>query len=190
MTRVFVAVLLALSLTGCALFKPEPWAKQIFAPSSVTDNAACDRGVREGSSKKDLDDKFGSVEFAPKQGDLAFATRSRTLYLLCYATGLISQGRPSSLRDSYTTFIRIQDSAVKRDQIKVQISLEQDGRELVRLTDAEIETEGDDKTWYSFKRFSQNQLSALEQTTSFTIIVNRGLGEERYPINPTNLPGL
>jgi hypothetical protein len=189
MRNLLAALILALSLSGCALFQPEPWAKQIFAPSSMTDQRSCDRGTQRGKSKQTLDD-FGRVKFTAKQGDLLFTTRGSKLHLLCYALGLIV-GRGSEEFDPiFRTDIRIEASGVKRENIKVEVSLEREGNEIARLTESETETEDNDKTWYSFRRLNQNQLAALEQTTSFTIVINRGLGEERYAVNPTILLGL
>ena len=179
---------LALSLSGCTMLKPESWAKQIFSPSSVTYNAACDQGILEASGSQELK-PIGRVVLSPKQGGLGVLAGYGQTHLICFGVGRILNRRPEEI-PQFATEIRIQDASVKRDQIKLQVSLEQDGRELSRLEEAEITPEGNDITVYRFKRFNANQLAALDQADSFTIIVNRGLSEERYPINPTNLPGL
>jgi hypothetical protein len=180
---------LALSLSGCALFQPESWAKQIFAPSSATDQRACERGKQRGKSEQ-RSESFGELEFKAKQGNLQVSTRSGKLYQFCFALGLFFDNGSIELNAAFYTDIRIEDAAVKRENIKVEVSLEREGTEIARLTESEKETEDNDKTWYSFRRLNQNQLAALEQTTSFTIVIDRGLGEERYAVNPTNLPGL
>jgi hypothetical protein len=189
MTRVLMILALALSLTGCALFKSEAWAKQILLPNASTDSTACNKGVQAGSARQELG-SFGTITFKPPQGSLGFSTRISQVYLLCYATGLIIGRKPDNIPDSFSTSVRIEDDTTTRAKIRVEISLEQDGNEIVRLTESEIETEGTAKTWYSFKRLSAAQQTALETANSFTIIVNRGAGEERYAVNPTNLPGL
>jgi hypothetical protein len=189
MTRVLMILALTLSLTSCALFKPEPWAKEIFAPSSATDQRSCDRGKQRGKSEQ-KSESFGELEFKAKQGNLQITTRGGKLYSLCYVLGLFFSDGSIELNPVFRTDIRIEDAAVKRENIKVEVSLEREGNEIARLTESETETEDNDKTWYSFRRLNQNQLAALEQTTSFTIIINRGLAEERYAVNPTSLPGL
>jgi hypothetical protein len=189
MRNFFAALIFAAALSSCALFQPEPWAKEIFAPSSATDQRSCDRGKQRGKSEQ-KSESFGELEFKAKQGDLRVATRGSKLYFLCYALGLFFSNGSIELSPVFRTDIRIEDAAVKRENIKVEVSLEREGNEIARLTESETETEDNDKTWYSFRRLNQNQLAALEQTTSFTIVINRGLGEERYAVNPTNLPGL
>jgi hypothetical protein len=185
---VFAAFLLT-CITASSQSVQESWGKQIFGPSSATDQRACERGKLRGNSQQNPE-TFGELEFKAKQGYLLIYTRGGQLYSYCYAIGLALSNVSIELSPVFRTIIRIEDAAVKRENIKVEVSLEREGNEIARLTESETETEDSDKTWYSFRRLNQNQLAALEQTTSFTIIINRGLGEERYAVNPTSLPGL
>ena len=188
MKRVFVAVLLAVSLTGCALFKPEPWARQIFAPSSQSQSTACDRGI---NSNQELPPIVGRVFLSPKVGELSFHSQLGQLQLLCYLAPSFARDQLSLIASIAQTYVLFQDSSVKRENVKVEISLERDGQELVRLKPSTVTPrEESAATVFEFARLTSDQLTALEQTTSFSIIVNRGLGEERYAVNPTNLLGL
>jgi hypothetical protein len=188
-----IAPLLVIVLSACAPSssqeKQDSWAKQIFAPSSALDQKACAQGRQARSSKPNPDDSPGQVVFTPKQGELNLISRSSLVYFYCSITVV------AEILDAETrTLIRVKDTAVKGANIKVEVSLEHDSNEIARLKNPDSEASEPkwetDATYFRFGRFDQAQLAAFDQTTSFTIIVNRGLGEERYAVNPTNLPGL
>jgi hypothetical protein len=186
MRTVSAALILALTLSSCTMFKPESWATQVFSPSSQSINTACDRGIEAGPNAFD----FGRIIFSPTVGKLILTTRLSEVHVSCHLIGSFAKTMMDTISTVAKTEVQVQDSSVKRELISMEISLEHDGQELVRLKTSSTDAEDTDKTWFSFRRLNQNQLAALEQTTSFTIVINRGLGEERYAVNPTNLPGL
>jgi hypothetical protein len=187
MRTVFAALTLGLTLSGCALIKPEPWAAQIFTPSKQSINTACDRGIQGGQKVF----TFGRVNFTPKTGTLNFKTRLSVVNSLCFLLGEFGKKDLDRLSSVASTQVYIEDASVKRELITVDISLEHDGQELIRLKTSSTETEEADKTWFNFERLSEVQQAALETTNSLTIIVKRGTNEEeRYAVNPANLPGL
>jgi hypothetical protein len=189
MRQVLAALILSLSLSGCALFKPEAWAKQMFSPSSQSINTACDNGISSFSRREFP--KFGRVYFSPKVGELGFHSQLGQMTLFCFLAGNFAKSQSSEIAQIFTSEVRLLDTTSKREAIKVQISLEREGQELIRLEPSVIEPQEEaGSTNYVFHRLSGNQITALEETTSFTVIVNRGSGEERYAVNPTNLPGL
>jgi hypothetical protein len=189
--RRLIALLLMVLLASCAPMRgsQESWGRQIFAPSSALDQKACDKGIQVRSSKPNPDDPFGRLAFSPKQGELDMTTRSRLVYFYCSITVVAKILDPEA-----RTLIRVKDTTVTGANIKVEVSLEHNSNEIARLKNPDAEASEPrwetDATYFRFGQFDQAQLAALDQTTSFSIIINRGLGEERYPVNPTNLPGL
>ena len=178
---------LALSLSGCTMLKPETWAKQIFSPSSATDQKACDEGFSARSNPQ-APRSIGSVDLQPKVGKLRFQSRIGFIHLRCRVQVAFDQ-KPSGPFSDFS-FVSLEDSSVNSKQVKIEISLEASQNEIFRLTDLPIIYDQDNVIWYAIDRRNENLVTALEVVTSFTIIVNRGLGEERYAVNLTNLPGL
>jgi hypothetical protein len=187
MRTVSAALIFAATLSSCTMVKPESWAKQIFAPSSGTDQRACDEGFAARSNPQ-ASRSFGYVALKPPVGKLSFFSRIGFIHLRCRVMVAFDQ-KPSGPFGDFT-YVSIEDSSVTSKQVKVQISLEANQNEVFRLTDLPIISDEVDRIWYAIDRRNENLIKSLETVTSFTIIVNRGAGEERYFVNPTNLPGL
>jgi hypothetical protein len=190
MRTVFAALIFAATLSSCALFKPEPWATQVFTPSKQSENKACDRGAASSSNIEGFR-RFGYITFKPKSGELSFNTKLGRLSILCLLLGSISREFVLDNTSFLKTNVRILDSTVKRELITVEIALEQDGQQLIRLQGSPTTTEEPNETEFEFQRLSPVQQTALETANSFTIIVKRGSNEEeRYAVNQSNLPWL
>jgi hypothetical protein len=184
MRTVFAALIFAASLSSCALFTPEPWGKQLFTPSSQSVNTACDRALSNSDYPK-----IGKVEFSPKIGELSFRSRLAFIAEGCWTNE--NKAFIAKIASGYRNELWLIDTTNKRESIKVEISLERDGRELARVQPSEIEPrERAGSTHFWFNRFNNNEIEALETMNSLTIIINRAGIEDRYTANPTNLPGL
>lgn len=174
----------------------ESWGNQIFL-SKNADARACELGRAQSKASYDQQNNsqgdyvsLGSVRLSPPQGRMVYLTRYSDYHFYCFVA------EPSDanvgLKDfTFTPASRvwISDQSIKAEQISVQILLEKDGVETLRIKPTTI-VKDSPTTRFEFRTFSNQQTQAIEVATSFTIVVNRGSTDERYPISPKNLPPL
>ena len=183
--RAFIGLLVAVSVvfSSCApgLFGSESWGKSIFAPSAASDSAACDAGYQYGQTNKAIQ-TVGFIQFKSSKGPVRLLTRLGMAYFLCNSLGLLNGRKPASISPVFTTSISFDDASFVGKIAKVSISLEdQKGQEFARITAEQDETENS-KQWYKLKSLSSGDIAALDKAVSFTIIIERAAGEEKYKI--------
>lgn len=173
----------------------ESWGNQIFL-SKNADARACELGRAQSKATYNQQNhsqgdyvSLGQVTLRPPQGELAYFTRYSDYHFYCFvAEPSIPNVGLKDFKFTPASKVWISDQSVKAEQISVYILLEKDGKESLQIEPATVVKDSPRYTIFEFRTFSDQETQAIEVATSFTILVNRGSGEERYPISPLNLP--
>ena len=182
-TKWWMLVGLAAVLIACApsVSSREAWGRAVFSPSSSSERAACDAGYQYGQTTKAIQ-TVGLISFSTPRGSLRLLTRLAKLHFLCNSIGLFNGRKPETYSDVFNTDVGFEDATMVGRFAKVSFSLEDEkGSEFARLTAEQTETEKN-RQWYARKSYSATDLAALDKAASFSIIIERGSGEERYKV--------
>jgi hypothetical protein len=175
-------LVLALVLSSCVptLLSSKSWVRIAIAPDAVERNEACNRGFSNASRRNFQDVLAGVVDLGGTTSGLQFYSSLGSTYSLCYIFGFGST-RPSQT-PVVNTFVTIDQVGLKPEQVKAQIALEADnGNVLQSIAPSAVRTDSDGTTLV-FGKFTGSDVDAMNNATSFSFILDRGKGEERFRI--------
>ena len=110
------------------------------------------------------------------------STHLTKLYFICNKIGLLDDAPEPKMRLGFDTDVFFEDATMVGRLAKVSFSLEDEkGSEFARLI-AEQTVTWKNYQYYARKRYSAADLAALDEAVSFSIIIERGSGEERYKV--------
>jgi hypothetical protein len=194
MSKLFVVGALLLGLAACAPGNQfsEPWSRSVFAPSEASLRRGC-----IADKDQPVGNYIGQVSFNSQNGIVNFMSAPGQVGVFCkfFAFVLNTPEGQSQFFELPTFKSRVNDAGAyivvytKSDitKVSVHISLESaDGSEIYQLTpkNAENVIPG---VRYDFKQLSASDRENIAKTASFSLVVNRGFGEEKFRVTPSNL---
>jgi hypothetical protein len=171
----------------------ETWSRSVFAPSEASFRKACVAAINTP-----LEQDIGEVWFGSPNGKVFFVSAPGTLGMDCqfdFAFGLQDRNNLSNYLNSQEFKELIADSQAffvvytqkNMADVAAYISLENaKGVEFAQLISNNVEGVIPGFR-YNFTQLSASDIENIAKTTSFSLVVNRGFGKEKFRVTPSNL---
>jgi hypothetical protein len=175
-------LLLAVLFSSCVptLLSSPNWVRVALAPDAMERNAACDRAVANAARRDFSTIVAGVVDLSPEDEGLKLFSSLGGTYTLCSVFG-ISGRKPESVPVS-SSFIVIEQPGLKASQVTASIELNDGNGVVLRsVSPSSIEEDSEDVT-ASFRRWNGADFDAMNKAAFFTVVLNRGKGEEKYRV--------
>jgi hypothetical protein len=195
MNKLFSMVALSFVLVACVAGNQfsESWSRSVFTPSEASFRKACVTSINTP-----LEQDIGEVWFSSPNGKVFFVSAPGTLGIDCqfdFAFGLQDRGNLNNylnssefkelMADSQAFFVVYTQKNMA--DVAAHISLENaNGEEFAQLISNNVEGVIPGFR-YNFTRFSALDIENIAKTSSFSLVVNRGFGEEKFRVTPDNL---
>ncbi len=174
----------ALLLSSCVppLLGSPNWVRIALAPNAIERNAACDRAVAQSSSTQFKLDNLvsGVIQLGPEKDNLSLFSSLGGTYTLCRVLGF-SGRRPDEVPNIYT-FVVVGQAGLEPSQLSVKLEFnDAEGKTFHTMTASQIDAKEDDVKAV-FKRVVGTDTEAMNKSVTFTVVINRGKGEERHRV--------
>ncbi len=184
---------LLLSLAACApgAGTGESWARAIFAPSNATIKSACNTKM-DLFAQSDLGTTVGGIPLSSNGHSIRFQSAPGQAAIFCgIFGGLVANGNRESFfntsvytksRDEAHVFVVVNGSDIDIKTASLSINLEDEAGMSLAVIKAPIVESVLPGVRFDFEHTSFAREAQLDRVASFTIIVNRRTGEERYKV--------
>jgi hypothetical protein len=192
--KLTIAMLICVGLAGCMPSgSNQAWSNVVFISSQENAQRGCTAAISQS-----VGNYIGQKSFASANGNVNFMSSPGQIGIFCqiFSFGLqtqsgrdqyfASEGFQRSVRDS-NAYVVVFTKETDANKISLVLSLEdKDGKEFALLKPATIEGVSPGIR-YDFDNLSSGDVANIAKTNSFTILVNRGAGEEKFRVTPSNL---
>ncbi len=194
MKRIFGLIFLAI-FVSCAPTSVgnESWSRVVFVASESAAQKGCTAAITQppGSyiGQKPFASVNGAVNFMSTPGKVgifcqlfSFGLQTATARDQYFSSGAFKQ----QIRDAHA-YVVVFTKETDFKKVSLYLSLEdKDGKEFAQLRNASVEgvLPG---VRYDFDQLNPSDLANIDKTVSFSIVVNRGFGEEKFRVTPSNL---
>ena len=192
--RTSVILVFGIALMGCApnVVSNELWAKTVFVPTQSGSQQGCAAGFNQSSEKR-----IGEKIFRTSRGEVRLTSAPGDVGGFCQLLGILIPNS-AGLNEFFTTeafgeIARKANASVvvfakiaSLSDVSIYLALEDKaGKEFfqVRSYTAEGVIPG---VRFNFDQLTPNDVLNIDKAFSFTIVVNRGFGEEKFPITQSN----
>jgi hypothetical protein len=183
--------LLALSACAPGAGTGESWARAIFAPSNSTIKSACNAKM-DLFAKSDSGTTVGGIPLSSNGHSIRFQSAPGQAAIFCgIFGGLVANGNRDSFfntsiytksRDEAHVFVVVNGNDIDIKTASLSINLEDETGANLAGVKAPIVEGVLPGVRFDFEHTSFAREPQLDRVASFTIIVNRGTGEERYKV--------
>jgi hypothetical protein len=169
----------------------ESWARAIFAPSNATIKSACNMAM-DLFGKSDIETSIGEILLVSNGHSIRFVSAPGDATTFCGLLGgfIANDDRFSffnsfaytDIRDDAHVFVVVNGTNIDIKTASLSISLEDEtgaSLAIVKAPNVEGVLPG---VRFDFESTTFTREPQLDRVASFTIILNRGTGEERYKV--------